>query len=707
MNPDSAVCSAARLPGLLLLALSLPFAASAQSDEKPAELTEIVVEGDPEAVTEGAPDYAATHATVGGKQPLAILDVPQTVNVLTEALLEDANANSLEEAAYLLPNVTEATGSGFIGSLYSRGYEVFTYNIDGAPRPFLSLYGTAPDLVFFDRVEVLSGPSGVFQGTGEPVGTVNLVRKRATRDFRAEVELTGGSFDTRRIEGDVSGPLGASGNLRGRAIAYALDEESFLDFAQREREGVYATLEFDPTERLSLAVGGIVEDQFVSSHGGLPTFNDGRLLDVPIRTYIGAPWNANDQSTAEGFVEAERVFAGGGVLKFVARTYDRDADIKNALALTGVDPATGDFRMFTFARNFEETTDYVDLNFTRPLAIGSGGSEFTLGADLRRTDQGFVQNFDFGIPQQNIAAFDPRSLAEPEIGFPGVGPGFRLNTTTNTDEQGVYGFARLVFLDRARLTLGGRYITYDSVSRDTGRDRVTADLEEDRFVPFVGAGYDVGAAAVVYASYSEIFQPQNGNLATGARIDPLEGRQVEIGIKAQLFRDAIFQAALFRVEDENRAISDPDNVGAVIPADEAVNRGLEITLLGELLPGLAVTTGYAYVDTDLETAPTPEHTFNAWARYDFAQLGAPRFHVGVGMRAVSDFDTVANGVRIEAPGYAVFDALLGYRISDTVEAQLFVSNLADREYVNRINNLSRGTFFGEPRGAEFRLSFRF
>jgi outer membrane receptor for monomeric catechols len=77
------------------------------------------------------------------------------------------------------------------------------------------------------------------------------------------------------------------------------------------------------------------------------------------------------------------------------------------------------------------------------------------------------------------------------------------------------------------------------------------------------------------------------------------------------------------------------------------------------------------------------------------------------MRAVSDFDTVADGVRIEAPGYAVFDALLGYRISDAVEAQLFVSNLADREYVNRINNLSRGTFFGEPRGAEFRLSFRF
>ncbi len=136
-----------------------------QAGNEPVVLDSIVVEGDPGVVTEETGSYATNRATVGYKQPTDIRKIPQTVNVLTRQRLDDQNVSTLEEAGYLLPNVTTATGNGFDGSLYSRGHEVFTYNVDGAPRPFLSLYGTAPDLVFFDRVEVLSGPSGVFQGS--------------------------------------------------------------------------------------------------------------------------------------------------------------------------------------------------------------------------------------------------------------------------------------------------------------------------------------------------------------------------------------------------------------------------------------------------------------------------------------------------------------------------------------------------------------
>ena len=690
---------------ILTLPLGItPALAQTNGSLEPAELERIVVEGDATVVTEGSDSYDADYATVGGKQPLTLREIPQTVNVITRARLDDANANSLEEAAYLLPNLTEASGNGFLGSVYSRGYEVFTYNIDGAPRPFLSLYGTAPDLAFFDRVEILSGPSGVFQGTGEPVGTVNLVRKRAKADFHANIAATVGSFDSRRLEADLGGAITESGSVSGRIVGFTLDEETYLDFAQRERDGFYGTLEFRPTAQSALYIGGIVESQLANSHSGLPTFSDGQLLDVDMDTYIGAPWNANDQDTDELFVEYEHYFSNGAVLRALGRTYDREAEIRNALAASPVDPVTGDFSMFTFARDFEETSDYWDINYTAPFEMGSGDSEFTVGADLRETDQGFVQNFDFGFPMQNIATFDPTSLIEPQISFPGVGPGFRLNTTTETEEFGVYGYARLAPLEGVRVTVGGRYTSYDSTSRDLGRARVTADIDEDEFVPLVGASWDVTDTTTLYASYSEIFQPQNGNLATGARIAPLEGRQWEIGVKSDWLNNRLaFQAAIFSVEDENRAISDPDNPGAVIAAGEANNEGFETTIAGRINDRFSITAGYAYVDTDLETAPTPEHTFTVWGRYDAGN----QFYAGAGARAVSDFDSFDGPIRIEASGYGIFDAMLGYRVTDHWEAQLFIKNLFDKEYVNRVNDTTRGVFYGEPLSGQVRVSYRF
>ncbi|MEM7206780.1 MAG: TonB-dependent receptor plug domain-containing protein [Pseudomonadota bacterium] len=349
---------------ILIIASATLSNASLASDS--LELDPIVVEADPEVVTEDSDSYTAERATVGFKQPIDTSRIPQTINVITRQRLDDANANSIEEAAYLVPNLSEATGNGFSGSLYSRGHEVFTYNVDGAPRPFLSLYGTAPDLSFFDRVEILSGPSGVFQGTGEPVGTINFVRKRAKAEFDAEASITAGSFSTQRVEGDITGG-NESGSIRGRLIAYDESQDASYDYGEQDRDGVSGTVEFDVGDAGTISVGTIVENRDTTAHSGLPTFIDGELLDVDPETYIGAPWNSNEGDTQESYVEYEHEFDNGGVLKIAGRVYDRDTDIKSALATTGVDPVTGEFSMITFARNFEETTDYLDVNFTAPF----------------------------------------------------------------------------------------------------------------------------------------------------------------------------------------------------------------------------------------------------------------------------------------------------------------------------------------------------
>ena len=681
------------------VALATPLAA-----QDVTELAPILVENSDGVATEGTGSYATERATVGGRQPVDIRDVPQSITVVTEERLEDANANSLEEAAYVLPNLSTALGDVYTGSLYSRGHEVFTYNIDGAPRPFLSIYGTAPDLVFFDRVELLSGPSGVYQGTGEPVGTLNLVRKRPTSTAQGRASAAIGSFDAYRGELDYSGPLNEAGTVRGRIIGYADTKESYVDFVESDRYGLSGTVDVDLTDQTLLSFGFIGETQDALRFSGLPTFTDGTLLDVPRETFIGADWNRFESDSVEGFAELEHEFDNGSVLKFSARRYSRDVVIRSVLPNSGVDPVTGNFDLLTFARDFEEDTDFVDVNWTAPVSAFGTRGEVTLGADYRKSDQTTLQNFDFSAGTQNINSFDPTIIPEPVITFPGVGPGFRLNTVTDTEEYGIYGQARLDLSARATLSLGARYVLYDSKTRDTGRGTVVSDIEEQRFVSNIGLSYALTDQLTAYGGYSDIFQPQVEQRADGSQLDPVEGRQVEVGLKGSFNGGSLItQTALFYIEDRNRAVDDPANTNASLQGDTAHSRGFEALVQGFVSENWMVSGGYTYVNTDREDDPTSPHNLSLWGRYTVPEGRLQGTDLGIGVRYASSFSLET----INAPSYVVVDAMARYPITDAVSAQLSVENLFDRTYYTRVNQITRGNFYGTPRRITLSVNMRF
>ena len=675
-------------------------------------LAAIVVEGTTTVVTEGKDTYTTDRATVGGKQPQELKEVPQTITVITRQRLEDGDSTTLEEAGDLVAGLTTALGSPWRGSLYSRGQEVFQYYVDGAPRPYLSIYGTAPDLSFFDRVEIMSGPSGVFQGSGEPVGTLNLVRKRARSEFGGSVTGTYHTFDGYRGEVDVTGALNASGSLRGRLVAYGENEESYIDIIESERGGVYGTLEADITDRTTVSVGSIVERHDTIPFSGLPTFTDGTLLDVSRDTFIGAPWNNFGTETWEAFAELEHTFQYGGVMKLVGRRFERETDIKTLLGLTGVNPATNTFRPFTFARDYEETSDFLDANLTSPIKInGQKRGEFVVGADYRRTDQTTLQIFDpaapFLTPVVNIFSFDPNAFPEPAIQFRTSGFGaFQSNLVS--DEYGLYTQGRIEIAPGLKINAGGRFAKYESNTRNliTG---ALSTIEENEFIPYAGATYDVTKKITAYGSYAQIFQPQTELAVDGTNLSPRIGTQVEFGVKAKLFDGRVdAQASYYVINDENRAQADTSNIGFFVAAGEAETKGVEFTIGGKIGSGTTFTTSYAYVETELTNDPSPAHSFAAFAKYEFQPDSLLNgFTVGAGLRAVSEFDNFDDPVWIRAPGFAVVDALLAYDFNETLGLQLNVTNLFDKQYVSRVNEVTRGTFFGEPLNATLKLKKTF
>ena len=128
---------------------------------------------------------------------------------------------------------------------------------------------------------------------------------------------------------------------------------------------------------------------------------------------------------------------------------------------------------------------------------------------------------------------------------------------------------------------------------------------------------------------------------------------------------------------------------------------------GSPYPGVEIIGGYAYIDTDLTDDPTPANNFSFFGKYGFTGGTLDGLSLGAGMRAVSGFDTLDGDVLIEAPGDAVFGAVIGHELSETISAQINILNITDRTCVERINTTARGTHFGQPLTAAFSLKARF
>ena len=249
------------------------------------------------------------------------------MSVVTRQRMDDQNMNSLQDAMRQVTGVTIKTynSGSSLNDVYMRGFLVDQVQVDGVSQPTgQGDMATSFDLAMYDRVEVLRGPSGLYQGAGEPGGTINVVRKRALNKFALGGELAAGSYDHYRSSVDVTGPLNDQGTVRGRFITAYENNKSFVDYAQNERPMVYGRLEFDLDPSTTLSVGGAYQQNHSTPAFGLPAYADGKLLDVPRSTFVDAKWNDLNEKVWETFAEVDHALDNGGQFK-TTLTY-RDAE---------------------------------------------------------------------------------------------------------------------------------------------------------------------------------------------------------------------------------------------------------------------------------------------------------------------------------------------------------------------------------------------
>jgi len=658
-------------------------------------------------VTTEATHSYTTDAVSIGKGNIKLKDIPQSVSVVTRQRMDDQNMNSLQDAMRQVTGVTIKTynSGSSLNDVYMRGFLVDQVQVDGVSQPTgQGDMATAFDLAMYDRVEVLRGPSGLYQGAGEPGGTINVVRKRALDKFALGGELAAGSYDHYRSSVDVTGPLNDQGTVRGRFITAYENNKSFVDYAKNERPMVYGRLEMDLAPSTTLSVGGAYQENHSTPAFGLPAYASGKLLDVSRSTFVDAKWNELNEKVWETFAEVDHALDNGGQFKTTLTYRDAETPKRNFTWADGaVDPDTGDSWAVAYNYYTHIKTIGADSFVTTPFEAFGRSHEFTVGGEYQHLDKDFTYGGGDYFP---INVFDPGSIDIPKQDY------VKNNGNwSKSDQYGVYTRAKLNVTDWLDVIGGSRVTWYESDAKNANAffsNFGSAHTSINRkVIPYGAIIAKLTPELSAYASYTSVFKPQSEIGADTTPIGPRKGKQYEVGLKREFFDGRLnASVAAFRIYDENRA--EYDNTTAAYEAQgKARSQGWETELSGNLTDNWSIVTGYAftstrYLQSDDATEGktfstiTPKHNFNLWTKYEFTDGPLKDFSVGGGVRVVSE-TYYQREVKFEQSGYGIATAQVGYKFNDNLSTTLTANNLFDRKYYDRVDASWGTNFYGDPR----------
>ena len=662
--------------------------------------------------------YAPEQAAVAGKSPAPLMEIPQSISVVTRRQIEDRNLFTIGEAVQTVAGVTVMPFDGTNPDYRARG-SVLDYAYDGVPSTFSS--GVPEfDLVIYERLEVQRGPTGLFRGSGSPGGTINLIRKRGPDRVQVSGALSGGSWNNYRGEFDVGGPVDAAGRIRVRAVA-ALQDRAFSQAKSQTRKITsYGAIDLDltPSTTLgaSLSYQDTVADTPMSGQPAYGLLTNGQrhpLTDQFLnfsREFQHLPsWNKFTESVIEYAGEAKQDI---GRWSLVVRALQRDIPRAWQDAFiqpgTGVDPVTLTAVYVNRRSRGENGKTAVDAYATGPFTLFGREHELAIGYSWDKRTTSFLNRSQ--MPVNGTAANSRFSILNPDV-IPFAPNTFTSGSESDLQQSGFHAQLRLRPFDGFTLVGGARVSDFTNRTRGIApspiTDFTTGARTRGEITPSIGAVYYLTDNVTVYASYADIFNPQTQQRADGTVLDPRVGQQYEAGLKGRLLNGRLnATAAVFRSKDVNRAVTDLDNPGFFVSAGKVSIEGFEFEVSGQPISGLNLVASYTNLKTEYEVGTaaqtgtafdifTPRHQYKAYVRYEPAALGGAFASVAVnGQSGV--VGAGIEGVREQA-AFAVASAQFGWRLSPNLRAFASVNNVFDKVYYQRVGSPNTYNFYGEPR----------
>lgn len=658
---------------------------------------------------------------------LTLRETPQSVTIIDRARIEDfalTNVNALlDQAVGINVQRTETDRTEYD----SRGFDVTNFQVDGIGLPLRwGIQFGDLDTVLFETVQVVRGANALLTGVGNPSATINYVRKRPTQDLQVKASAMLGSWDQKRFEADVSGPLNASGTLSARLIFAHDDHDSYLDNYHVNRSVYGGMLAWQVTPQLTATIGYTRQQNNADGvlWGALPLlYSNGERISYPTSASTAAPWtywNIRDQSAW-----AEFAYAAQNGWKVTARaTWNRRDSEANLLYAFGYPDATTGLGVSAMTGIYRSPyNQYLgDLTASGPVTLFGRQHELSFGLSTARMHgreyEAFSDTYYPAYTAISDWAYNGVDVARPTY------PDSALAEDVTDRLTRVYGAMHLNLADPLKLVVGASAVWLKTTGSSYFVDQSRSN---SKVSPYAGLVYDLTPNISFYASYTDIFLPQKEADTTNRRLDPAKGSNIEGGIKSEWFNGRLYaSAALFRAKQNGLAeaigVFGDSVCGTGGPIGTScykgvntTSEGFEIEVNGRVNDQWTISGGYTGLRVEDEDGnPTrtfvPHRSLKLATTYDLPQLRDLK--LGAQMRwqgrtsivdsGVTAYGIVSDPVTITQKSYAVLDLMAGIRVVDGLRASVNLRNVTQTKY---LGSLKWGqAFYAAPRSVLFSLS---
>lgn len=680
--------------------------------------------------------YQAERSTSATKTDTLLRDVPQAITVVTEKQMRDQGVQGMADAVRYVPGINTTQGEGNRDGLVFRGNSsTADFFVDGM-RDDVQYFR---DTYNIERIEAFKGPNAMIFGRGSPGGLLNRVTKTADWRETLNLGLQLGSWQKRRATADVAHSVSDAFALRATGVYE--DSEGFRDGYRLKRQGINPTAAIRAGDATLITLGYEYFRDERTADRGIPSYAtafEGTRYPVATDrdTFFGDP----DASRAKADVNAfsaliEHDFGGGTVLRNRSRVADYDKMYRNVFP-GNVDAAATTVALSAYENTTARTNLFNQTDLIFSLNTGAVEHKIMTGVEFGRQDTDNLRRsglFALGAGSPCRNASGAGNCVVP-LASPTVSPTviYANNSAGGSGDARNTGIARVAaayaqdqieFSTKWSAIVGLRYDRFDVDFTDlrTGvtADRRTLSSSDSLWSPRVGVVFKPVEALSLYASYGVTYLPRSGeqlgSLAFNSQsLDAESFENTEVGAKWEIRPGLVAEAAVFRLNRSNAAITDPNDSTRLILLDGDSQRvdGAELSLAGNLTDRWQVIGSYAWLDArtvrTVGTTPagkalaqTPETSVGLWNRYDLSDRWG--IALGATYRGAS-YATISNAVTLKS--YTRYDGAVFYKFDDRFSAQLNVENLFDKVYypsAHTDNNITPGA----PRTVYVTLNFKF
>ena len=693
--------------------------------EPSTTLPTIVVTADTNTqITENTDRYTIPVATSATGMALSAKETPQATSVVTNQQLKDQNSTNLTDVLKRAPGIQVGSIDGARSGFSARGFGITGFQIDGLNTDFVQQavmgeYGA--NTAMFDHVEIVRGATGLMSGSGDPSANVNLIRKRANSSVPAtELSADVDRFGKYGLSVDHSQPLSESGAVRGRVVASYQDGDTFIDRQELGQNLVYATVDADVSDNTTISVGASRQHNKSKSTmwGGLPSYlSDGSKAEWDTSKNGSPNWSNWDSNSVYYFADIDHDFNEDWNLTTKASYNESDSSPKLLyMYASSLDPDVGlIYNLNPFHADTERKQVNVKTELTGNFDALGRTHQVIVGGSYNKSD---LDTFTYTAPPDGLLPVSEFDNWDGSYAEPAWGARTQSSDVTFT-EKSIFAATQLKLTDPLSVILGSRVSEYERSGFQYGSKMNTES--EHIWAPYAGITYDINNNHSIYSSYSTIFRPQSERDINGIYLDPVEGKNYEIGLKSESDNGALqSQVSLFRIEQNDLAQRDG---GLLIPntndfayfGTDATSQGVEVEVTGQLSDNLKAAIGYTHFNAKGKNgeAVNPGYadtTLNLFATYDMNDI-VPNLTVGGGVDWSNGYyGVVTNPVTKRSEKYGQDNVTLAsimakYAFNDNLEAQFNVNNLFNQKYLAGENFF--GLTYGEPINVVGRLTYRF